>query len=114
MPRVFKQIGDRRNSVIIQSLTPTDNDDGSTTDATATLATVFASIETIGGDEYNEAGQQRADADTRIIFPWSSDYSAISAKSHQLLFGSRLFQIVEANTNLEEERMIVCDCKEKK
>lgn len=114
MARIRKQIGERRNSVIIQTVTTVDNDDGEPRTTYPTLATVWASIDENKGDEYMEAGQQRSDADTQIDFPWSSDYSAIGPKTHRLLFGSRVFHIVAAKNVLEENKTIVCQCKEKK
>lgn len=114
MARIRKQIGERRNSVIIQTITTVDGDDGEPDTTYPTLATVKASIEEVAGEEYMEAGQQRSSATHRIEFPWSSDYSAIGPKTHRLLFGSRIFQLVRAPNVSEENHTIACEVMEKK
>lgn len=107
-------IGQRHNSVIIQTITPTDNDDGSTSNAYATLATVKAAIQSIAGEEYMEAGQQRSGATHKIVFPYSADYSALSPKNHRLLFGTRVFHIVDAQNVDERNEVFEVICKEMK
>lgn len=115
MAQTRKQIGQRRSSVTINAIDEPLAPDGSPTYSNgAVLATVWASIVPVGGDDAYEGDQMQSTATHAIEFPWSSDYSAISPKTHRIVFGSRTFHLATVDNVNEENRTIRCMATEQK
>lgn len=109
------QIGERWHSVTINAIVETLAADGSPTYSNgAALATVKASIVPVSGDDSYEGAQMESTATHTIEFPWSSDYSVISPKTHRIVFGSRTFHLVSVNNVDEQNRTIRCMATEQK
>ncbi len=70
-PRV--RAGKLRNRVVIQTNTPSDNGFGEPVVSWATLATVWAEVETMNGSEALASGAERTEAPVVFLFRYRSD-----------------------------------------
>ena len=84
--------GRRKNRVSLQRFTETQSDTGHPTKTWATVAIVWAAIESVRGKETEAAGELVASLTTMIFILYSSDVSDIDT-TWRVLFGTRIFSI---------------------
>jgi SPP1 family predicted phage head-tail adaptor len=87
-----------RKRVELQSVTETTSGLGETSRAWATYATVWASIKQLTGRELFYSQQVHSEATTQITIRYSS---AVVTKN-RVLFGARIFQILDIK-NIDEK-----------
>lgn len=97
--------GKRRHHMVIKKKSSSDFDEGGQTLVLPPddVATVWASIEPLRGQEALLARQLDATLSHRITIPWSSDIATIDP-SHFIDFGDRRFHISEVRNIREENR----------
>jgi SPP1 family predicted phage head-tail adaptor len=100
--------GRLRHQITIQQSTPAQNAKGEPIDSWGTFATVWASIEPIGGGERFAADQVIADATHRVTIR----YTAGVEPKMRVLFGSRVFDIREVRNLEERNRTMELTCRE--
>lgn len=92
--------------LVLESKQSTQGDDGGEVIAWVPVATVWASIEPVGGREAMRANQIVADTETRIKIRWSSQVAAIDATWRAVHGGTiynikRIANIKSANREIE-------------
>ncbi len=84
------RIGELRQRITIQSLTPGSDGQGGTTRTPGTLvANLPASVLPVSGDEAIQSGQLTATLRTRVTIRWRSDLSV----TQRITWGSRTLEI---------------------
>ena len=89
-----------RHRVKIQALSDQVTASGGTTDLWTTTATVWARVEPMSGREYLREHALHGDTTHRITMRFRSGVT----RKHRLLFGARVFDILEAS-NVDEQRI---------
>jgi SPP1 family predicted phage head-tail adaptor len=100
--------GKLRHRVSIQRSTPTDNEVGEGVLGWATIATVWAAIETLNGRELMRAQAAGANSTSKITIRY---YSGLTVKD-QILFGARTFEINSIQNTDERNIELVLFCTE--
>ena len=100
--------GNLRHRVSIQSLSGTLDSYGEPTSGWSTDETVWASIESISGNEV-DIGEGQAGIITHSV---SMRYTANATPKKRLLFGSRVFGIQSVLNHEERNEYLVLKCKE--
>lgn len=72
--------GRLRHRLVVEQPSVTQDDAGSEVAGFATVATVWAGIEPLKGNEFAQDGQILASVDTLIVVRWSPQLAAMSAK----------------------------------
>jgi len=103
------KIGQLRHRVEIQEQRSVRDEWGNQVSEWFTVATAWAAIEPIRGEEYWAAGAQRGETIHRVTMRY---VPGVTPK-HRLLFGNRILEI-ESTLNLEERsRLLELLCKER-
>lgn len=98
--------GQLNKLLVLESKQSTQGNDGGEVTAWVPVATVWASIEPIGGREAMRANQIVADTETRIKIRWSSQVAAVNATWRAVHDGviyniKRVANIKTANREIE-------------
>jgi len=103
------KIGQLRHRLEIQEQRSVRDEWGNQVSEWFTVATAWAAIEPIRGEEYWAAGAQRGETIHRVTMRY---VPGVTPK-HRLLFGNRILEI-ESTLNLEERsRLLELLCKER-
>ncbi len=103
------KIGQLRHRLEIQEQRSVRDEWGNQVSEWFTVATAWAAIEPIRGEEYWAAGAQRGETIHRVTMRY---VPGVTPK-HRLLFGDRILEI-ESTLNLEERsRLLELLCKER-
>lgn len=105
------QAGKLRSQIQIQERLTWQADDGEERSAWVTIdkGTVWANITTAGGPETVGQAQIDAEATHKIII---RRHALTITPRHQILFGTRIFDINSAVDPGEKDEMLVLQCKE--
>jgi SPP1 family predicted phage head-tail adaptor len=108
--------GRLRHRVTIQTPSRTRNGAGEQTVSWSDSATVSARVESLNGNEYENDKQMSADITHRVTIRWHPSVSVDATKRFKFVTHSntRYLQIIAANNPEEQDREIVCNCKEVK
>lgn len=97
--------------IAIQAATDTKGATGQTVRTWSTVASVWAGIEPLRGDERVAAQNTQARMTHKVILRHNA-YPSLTS-SHRFLFGTRVFEIVAPPVNsYEAGREWICDCRE--
>lgn len=103
------KIGQLRHRLEIQEQRSVRDEWGNQVSEWFTVATAWAAIEPIRGEEYWAAGAQRGETIHRVTMRYVPGVTP----EHRLLFGDRILEI-ESTLNLEERsRLLELLCKER-
>lgn len=92
------RIGRLRHRVTIQQYTTTDNEYGEPVPTWADVATVWASVEPLSGNERMIAQQRNASLTHKVVIRYLAGVTA----EMRVKFGDRYFAIVEPPMNIDE------------
>ena len=103
--------GKLRKRVAIQSRTDSVSDETmAPTQTWTTVATVWASVEPLSGQEGIQANQLNAELSHRVTIRY---YSGLTA-AYRILWGTRVLRIVSVLNTDERNREMVLSCMEEK
>jgi SPP1 family predicted phage head-tail adaptor len=97
-----------RQVVTVESLSTTENDDGTVTESWTSAGTRRALIAPLRGREFFEAAQLGADVTHKVTMRYMSGLTP----RHRLTFGGRTLQIVSVLNIEERDRTMQVMCKE--
>lgn len=101
--------GEYRNYITIQTVTTSQNSDGSSAETWTTQVSVWAKIQPLTGREYFSAQQTQAEMTHNIYMRYTSGI----APDDRVSWGSRVFDIIEA-VNVDERGVeLILRCKER-
>lgn len=100
--------GELRHRVEIQSATVTQDSVGQPVYSWATVATVWAAIRPMSGQELINAQAVHAQSTHRVVV---RSYTGLD-ESYRFLFGTRVLNIVAVLNILEKGKLMVCTCVE--
>lgn len=83
------------SKIVIQSASLTTNGLGVQTESWSTIATEWAEVRHLKGQEYEQAQQIAGETDTKFIIRYNSNSSAIT-QSSRIQFGSEDYDILES------------------
>jgi SPP1 family predicted phage head-tail adaptor len=95
--------------VVVQTATPATNSFGEPVATWADTATVWASIDTVGGTESWQAGQLTGEATHRVVMR----YRELTNKQ-RLKYGTRVFEITRVDNPGERGERLEVYCTESK
>jgi len=98
--------------VIIERATETTDAEGGIAQTWATVATVWATIQPLRGDERTSADVVAAETTHKMFMRYSSSLSALTPKD-RIKYGSRVFDIQAALNAGEKNRMLELRVKER-
>ena len=101
--------GEYRNYVTIQTVTTTQGSDGSSTESWATYISLWAKIKPLTGREYYSAQQTQAELTHNIFCRYTSGI----VPNMRVLWGTRIFDIMEVVNVNERGEEIIMRCKER-
>lgn len=103
--------GRLKQRIAIQTAAETKGATGQTVKTWSTVATVWAAVEPIRGEERIAAQGVQAKLTHRVILRYISCPTLTSA--HRFLLGARVLEIVSPPANsFESDREWLCDCRE--
>lgn len=108
-PRPSVAIGDLRHRVALQNRTMTPNGTDDYTNAYATIASVWAAVEAVGGTRLIGTAQDQGGTTHTVTIRWRSDRTAWR---YVLLADGRRLHVETMRDPDETRRMLVLDCAE--